>query len=526
MSEVSPIYWHLPRSQREQLANGHLPNAAVSECNIDTLPDELLFEIINQVFLDDVDDVWTISFTNRRLHRVAKEILYSSYSTRDAIPGLFIRTLASSPDLERCVQQVEWEYEGHAFKFPEQLTTAELRHITERVGFDKVGRREVVGESRIRKLNTWLADHGREDQFNIFMLFTPRVKKVEIIPSLWPRKAVWFKSALEPQMFSNLQEASIILEQIRVGNILSLFLLPSLRTLILGHVGIHRDRDGIGPRPEWDADKTFWDRLEKDGSSLENLILPNVGGDTLDLARALESFQGLKKFKLAFHGHGMGPDDVNVRTLLRAIANHHESLASLDLNDFRIDNDPNTFEELRVLNRLEWLQMCGQVFYGVVKDEWGQLADVLPGRFKNLPRHIKHLRISAMEDGHNVPESLLEVLINMAPTINTIFSNLEKITFFDWHPQLGTFPCQKIFAALQNGLAKAGVELESIHNADGSSEAWYDRNRVATTTWIEPDWVWVELVDPLDGDEDDWLLALSQNLAHRNDADLWLSDAM
>ena len=161
-----------------------------------------------------------------------------------------------------------------------------------------------------------------------------------------------------------------------------------------------------------------------------------------------------------------------------------------------------------------------------MKDEWGQLADVLPGRFKNLPRHIKHLRISAMEDGHNVPESLLEVLINMAPTINTIFSNLEKITFFDWHPQLGTFPCQKIFAALQDGLAKAGVELESIHNADGSSEAWYNRNRVATTTWIEPDWVWVELVDPVDGDEDDWLLALSQNLAHRNDADLWLSDAM
>jgi hypothetical protein len=79
---------------------------------------------------------------------------------------------------------------------------------------------------------------------------------------------------------------------------------------------------------------------------------------------------------------------------------------------------------------------------------------------------------------------------------------------------------------LQNGLAKAGVELESIHNADGSSEAWYDRNRVATTTWIEPDWVWVELVDPVDGDEDDWLLALSQNLAHRNDADLWLLDAM
>ncbi|KAG9189637.1 hypothetical protein G6011_06505 [Alternaria panax] len=454
---------------------------------MDNLPDELLFEIINQLFLGNVDDVWNISVTNRRLHQIAKELLYSSYSNKDVVPGLFIRALASSPNLERCVQQVEWRAGGYDLKFPEELTTAELRYVTERVGFGEVGRTEVAGESMIRKLNAWLADREEEDCINIFMLFTRKVKRVVITPKEWSRKVVWFKPALASQMFSNLQEAYIH-KEMRIGNVLSLFLLPSMRTLTLSHVGINRNIDGVGPRPEWEANNAFWKRLEREGSSIENLMLSNVGSDTLDLVRALESFQGLKNLEFAFHGHGLGRDDVNVRTLLRAIAHHHGSLRWFHLEDPRLGKDPKVFEEVKTLDHLECLQMTMPVFHGSMNHKEEQLPEALLGCFRNLPRHLKNLRISAREDYQDVPTRFLDVLLSMAPTIDTILPHLEKITFFDWNPQLGTFPCQIQTAALQSALAKADVELESIYDTDEFAELYHEQGNIVVST-IEPDLV-------------------------------------
>jgi hypothetical protein len=470
--------------------------AATPEIKMDTLPDELLFEIINQLFLEDIQDVWNISLTNRRLHRIAKELLYSSYSLDRNDPGLFIRALASSPNLERCVQRVTWASKDYAFKFPEVLTAVELGYITKRVGFGKVGEREIAGEKKIRKLNAWLADRGKEEHINTFMLFTPKVKKVVIlVPLTWDLKAVWFKPALDSQIFSNLQQANINGE-IRVGNVLALFLLPSMRTLALSHLSINRNSHGMGSLREWEADNALWKRLQREGSSLENLILPAVGTDTLDLTRVLESFRGLKKFKIAFRGHGLGKDDVNVRTLLHAIAHHHGSLTSLNIDDHRLEEDPDALEELSVLEHLECLQMLTPVFYGGSRFDSTQevLAESLPKRFKNLPRHLKHLRISAIEDHYDLSEPLLDVLLRMAPTIDTLLPDLEKITIFGWHPQLGIFPCQTRLAALQSAFEKAGVELVSIHDMDGPADRWYEESRVTISTSIEEGWVWVQLL--------------------------------
>jgi hypothetical protein len=463
---------------------------------MDTLPDELVLEIINHLFLDfswQPKPVWNISLTNKRLHRLANELLYRYYSYRIKKPGLFIRALASSPNLERCVQGVDWGYNSSgAVQFPEALTAAEFRHISERVGFGKVEERKSKGRTRIQKLNAWLANRGREEDISTLLLFTRKIKELSIADTeAWDNKAVWFKPALDSRILSNLQEATLD-GGLRIGNVLPLFLLPSMRTLRLFHVEIHRDVHGVGARYEWEANNAFWKRLEKEGSSLEHLDLPRVGADTLDLTRVLGSFQGLKKMEIAFQGHGLGRDEVNVRTLLRAIAHHRGSLTSLNIDDHRLEQDPDALGELSVLEHLESLEMQPSIFS----------ENSLQRDFENLPKHLKHLHIPATEDYADLTEPLLDALLTMAPIINTILPNLERITLFDWHPQRGTFPCQRRIAALQSGFAKAGVELVSTHATgpgDASSDRWFEESRVTASTEVEEGWVWVHLREPEEG---------------------------
>ena len=119
------------------LVNPLLLTIALSNLRMDKLPTEVLAEIVG-LLRDDRSDLWSISYTNKKLHAIANDIIYSHYELYYQDPSLFIRALASNPNLQRCVQHVKWNSPIHCsgeFKFPRRITEAEFDQIKEKVGF-------------------------------------------------------------------------------------------------------------------------------------------------------------------------------------------------------------------------------------------------------------------------------------------------------------------------------------------------------------------------------------------------------
>lgn len=103
---------------------------------MDKLPTEVLVEIVD-LLRDDYSDLWSISYTNKKLHAIANNILYSRCVLDRQDVALFIRALASNPNLQRCVRHILWNSPIHcsgAFEFPHRITEAEFQQISEKVG--------------------------------------------------------------------------------------------------------------------------------------------------------------------------------------------------------------------------------------------------------------------------------------------------------------------------------------------------------------------------------------------------------
>jgi hypothetical protein len=482
---------------------------------MDTLPTEILCDIINRVSTEDSGAVLSLSKTNRRLHLIANEVIYKGnfLDIGDYDPGLFIRALASSPKLQRCVEFVDWNEmcDGiHDFSFPAALTAAEFQHISEIVGFDLPaqpgGKKMSMGE-KVNRLNEWLAGRKEEDDryLTTFLLFTPRVKSLEVETQPEWSTGMWLKQSLESKICTNLR--NVYLSSVRILNILPLFLLPTMRSVViwaLSHAPQESQKDA-----ESKAIDAAWERLEREGSNVERLELESVETDMLDLARVLRSFKSLTHFGYTFDDYGRHRTEgcnEHVQTLLETIGTHRESLRELRIDEDRLATNQGALKELRGLDKVESLQMFTPVFYAnreTHDDTLEVLAESLPRNLGNLPKHLKHLRLSAIEDYWDITEHLLDVLLTLAPIIKTILPDLENITFFGWHPQLGTFPCQTRIAALQSAFAPSGVEIVSEHDIIGFANEMYKEFSVGASTKIEEDYDWVQILTGDDHYNDD-----------------------
>ncbi|EUC40216.1 hypothetical protein COCMIDRAFT_9865 [Bipolaris oryzae ATCC 44560] len=322
---------------------------------MEALPNELLLEIIKELFLEAFSTALNIGLVNRRLHRLTNELLYSTYSLSRGNPALFIRTLASWPAHARRIQSLEWDCRpahnnslitSDAFRFPGDLARIERRNIAKAL--------DPEIPYAADDLNSILMDAGTDAYLNLFLAFAPDVCDIRIvIPSKWNYRAVWFKPASDLRILSNLNKAYIV-GPMRIRNVIPLFLLPSLRSLTLDHVVYDRNRvlPGIFKWPEYNA---ALHRLRKQKSWVESFHIQKCSVDTVEIARLMPLFGHLKTFEFEFTGHEKDEANPTITHFVHSISNQSNSLTSLFLKDFRLALDQTALKGLSKLGHLDFL---------------------------------------------------------------------------------------------------------------------------------------------------------------------------
>ncbi|KAF4617038.1 hypothetical protein G7Y89_g15111 [Cudoniella acicularis] len=112
----------------------------VSSVSLETMPDEVLWIIINDV---SQPDVGSVSRANKRFHAFAKPLLYRKIQwvwSQDYTPPilLLLRTVLQRPDLAAQVQHVDFGSESHFDASAIPITRHEvvsLNQIVERAKF-------------------------------------------------------------------------------------------------------------------------------------------------------------------------------------------------------------------------------------------------------------------------------------------------------------------------------------------------------------------------------------------------------
>ena len=464
---------------------------------MDNLPNELLLEIFSQLSLDDRLNVLPVSLVNRRFHELANELLYSSYSVAQADPALFIRAIASSPNLGRCVQDVNWDCRSRnnyalvtsdAIRFSEDFSTAEGHYIRETLG--------VRGSLDMRDLNKRFNDLGAESYLYAFLSFTPRVSTLNVaVPSLWNRHMYWFKPALDSQMFANLHKAYIV-GPMHIRNLLPLFLVPSLRTLILEYTVYDRNLVRRGVQYEWSMNSEVFERLQREGSWVENFHLTHCFEPIPEITWLMGVFHNLKTFEVQHLEDCVLDPEVNLRMLMQAFQRQRKSLTSLSIAAHHRTLDPSILEPLKVLTHVESLSLdISPETEEAERNICLKLSSDLSGC---LPRNVEHFRLIAnnlrSEEMLLAPSStFVDALLAFSHTVKVVFPNLRTLAVDEWDPLLSSFACQTQIKILQQAFAGKGVELlarpsaRSIYADDEYGTSFED---------VEEGWVCVKWIMP------------------------------
>ncbi|KNG48233.1 hypothetical protein DDE82_005440 [Stemphylium lycopersici] len=465
---------------------------------IEALPDELLLEIIDQVHSETFKGVLALSLVNRRFHSLTRNLIYTTFSLNKGDPALFIRTLASFPELARCVKVVDWDCSkirntlvtSDVFEFPEDLTQVERRNIMDISTLNDY--------ADIASLNEQLSSLGSDFCLSFLLSFTPKVHTLNVtIPSKWNYHAIWFRQAPTSQILNNLHTATVT-GPMRIQNVVPLFSLPSLRSLTLDLVRISRDRILAGVPYEWHNNNEAFERLQREGSRVEDFHLPNCSTDTADIARLLKLFHGLKQFEFGLTDHSQGEinSHTSIQALLHAMTHQKNSLTSLSFQDARTARNPEVLKDLSQLEHLNFLSldltiMCE--FY-LQKATVASLSKVL----QQLPKSLTCLHLIANcpnEEDLKPSARFVNALHGIAPFIKTILPDLQILRLVDWSPLEGTFTCQTRVKAMQLGFAEVGVEFLPQPLEFSVWKQATDDDDLLVLEDEEEGWIWVQWVD-------------------------------
>jgi hypothetical protein len=464
---------------------------------MEDLPNELVLEIFEYLFQTDVRYLWNISLANRRLHRLAKELIYSTYSLDHGNPALFIRALASSPGLQDCVQDVSWDCRrknnytlvtSDAFQFGQDFTPSERRYLE-----DKVGYGSSLG---MAGLNQRFAFLGEESYLGTFLMFTPKVQTITVaIPSKWNHHAFWFKSALTSPMFAHLKKACIV-GPMRIQNILPLLLIPSLRTLELRNVEVNRNLVQQGVPFEWKTNGEIVRRIQSEGSDLEHIYLHGFSIEPTEILRLLKSIRSLKTFEFECM-QGYNVDAKVYVNLLQGVMLHYKSLSSLSLTVGFTAADLSKLKALKDLEHLRFLEFeLNEVDEPMMDVDLRTFLGHLPSQLEELVLNFNFMQVYDDDDTRMPPAESTDTLHSVAPMINTILPALKKLVVGGWDPLLGHFPCQTQLKAMHIDFANADVQFVSRPRTPPHTpvDDKHEGLDLYALDYVEEDWLWVQWI--------------------------------
>ncbi|KAF1940471.1 hypothetical protein EJ02DRAFT_379657 [Clathrospora elynae] len=460
---------------------------------MDDLPNELILQIFNSLFVDGCHDIWNLSRVDRRFNRLANDLTYNRYSCERGDPRLLIRTLASSKSLANCVKLVQWnfDHDGDALKSIRTLTPAECRQV----------------EGKLVQLQSSPGEEGTNSQtfslegrlaLGTLLLFTPRIETlVVMMPSHGKEQESWIKPlVLHSRLFANLSRV-VICGPLRIRDVLPLFTMPPLRHVDLSYVTIDRNR-----HQNWkDINEGVFHQLDQEGSSVEHFVVTQCYTDMVDILRLLKSFRGLKTFHFEHVEGGQRNDEVvDVQTLLNGLLYQRNFLECLHLRDCR-KVDLSVLEVLKELEHLRYLNLDATNFFADYED----LTDpqLLSAFMRHLPNNLLKLSLQANDniegDGDAPSAPLGDALKAVAPTVRTLFPVLKELAIVGWDPLQGNFPCQTQLKLLQRAYAKSDVRFVSCPEPSAHEDNLHGLDNV------EEGWVWIQAISE---DEGKWMRSI------------------
>lgn len=454
-----------------------LHSPPVTGPRLDALPTELLFQIIGYLPGIDLKDfqlptILSLSRTNRHLHNIVMDSLYSNYNSFFCKPYLFLRTMMSNAAAARKVRHLNLSYGKHVHADREKYypTVDDKRRI--KAGFKSLG---------LSDWKTWASecnehDVDQETLYAAILMHTSKVASLVIddgrIEYPTPKWIEVLNHAMSNTLpdgmhkFSHLQSIEIDLGILRLRQLPVLFRVPSLKRVRL--VGLVENELNLGDKKSYKwpipAGSSRIKELELVDCWLDDQILVTL----LNSCRSLERFQYIHRDERCYYRRGQlwwetdGYDDtllfdsvIDYAALTKALHRHRDSLKNIDLQS----EDHTRRNCLGDLKSFKQLQSIKVAFSGLVDISIDVLKDA--GRIQpaslidNLPLSICSLDLRMNWVEKNKRLASVRILEYLAIHCPTALPELQRVSIICDIP-----PYKMSFKGLTTAFMSSNVLLE------------------------------------------------------------------
>ncbi|KAF2464127.1 uncharacterized protein BDR25DRAFT_346912 [Lindgomyces ingoldianus] len=451
-----------------------------TRASLSALPDELLLEILSHLshcgrheHIRIFSTVYNLGLTNWRLRRLSNQLLYLRYSFYYGHPYLFLRIISTNPYLASHLKTITWDY------FTENSDHYSYRHRGYISPSNELIQKLDEGTPYAQLLATELPTlpyEGDERLLNTLLIFALNLEHLEVSETYrWDDHLYWFNPIFtrSPHAFSRLTSA-VIQGPMRLENITSLLILPSMRNLELTQVCYIRHE--AEPFFEWEEDPnhSFTSHLERNGSNIEHLRLRDSHIMLDDLKPVMRAIRALKSFEYNSVCNDMSDihlTGLDTWALIRDLEKHKDSLESLGLrcNDGIVpDQIIDLFDALKSSN-LHTLDIGPLIFFNSDPRTYASaFSDALPLSLETLRfTFFDSTQIHYIDPNHH--KSIELVLYSIATNPNTQhLAKLQRVELVGWHTWYGHFP--ENVEHIQRLFAKAGVLFSSTPAPIGETE--------------------------------------------------------
>ena len=503
--------WEEPRdildTTRTQTLPATMTTGRVSVSALDSLPDELILLILDQLDAGDYFTLRDLNATSSRFRRLTIDRLYRRFP--GCSPEQFLRTIALSHPDERhefmnYVKEVVW-YQNYwdrlsrrrCLPLGDRHTVANILRSsgaildTTDLSTDLPGR--FIGFSSEYEVHWWYLE--------FFLFSTPKVEKITIHDAWqWDDHSYWFKSlAANPIHFENLRSITVF-GPLRLRNIVPLLTLPSIHALDLTQVVDMRQE----PDREfsWTRDgEDYVDRRLASGSSLEHLVIRESDLHVPSAVGILEKLNKVKSFTYEHVCHELASHPGMQPSIFPWVGNlcwgPDSSLESLHL---RIESSVVTHEEMTslchhvtgpVLAKLRTLNIgpCSvSTFKGLDLAQSEDLPTIASRIVAAFPDTLEALQIQwAYErDGEPRLKFFIDILRYLAEAIAGSDSKLKHVSIVDWPALAGWFPFQDQVISLKRAYERRGLQFDIVY------EEIEDGEPLTVMEDVEPGWLWIQ----------------------------------
>jgi len=484
--------WTFSRRPTNRPSQGARNNMA----NLDSLPDELLLDIINHL----PSGFSALNLTCRRFHHLTTPYLYSTYLFCDVDASPFLRTIAATEGLASYVKTINWNNSHEDIQRAHKSLGVNITAYHELLQI--LGRlNKPYAKALVREL-TYARSEDDDKVLNAILGLATNVETLYVAEtSRWNHHTYWIPVFLShtPQPFAHLRSAKLG-GPLRIENVAALLVLPSMRTLELSQVlDLPRKLAQSFQWDDGDGFLSFEALLQRHRSNVEHFHIEKSHIELESLIPALGAFKRLKSFTYEHQESCLPSSRQHVPGwghLFSQLSLHSDTLTSLRLSysaEILFYNDPLLPEDklwefvpfIRGFPHLQTLSVTRSPLQEATNRT--PLSEILPANLKTLillPGFSDAEDYRDQWDTHLVSADLFLYDIIHQVTAGKL-SCLRTIETRDWHPWYGHYPPS--VEAIKTTFANIGITFSSIPAEEGKQ-----KELITTCDDIEPGW---DLVD-------------------------------